>query len=191
MNRKFIRGRMGKLGLALVAVIAVIGGTARASGLGWSGSTKVPPGPNDPRVLQCLAQGRHVCIPETWQKMSAHNPFAHPPSNHPTYISRDSALDFARRFAATSLTPMAPANSTMFAQLMTRVRYESLDTAAGQNFVPDRRRLVWVVTVHANIATSWTLVHRPQIKHVYTVAIDAESGWITDACIGCATLTSN
>ena len=96
--------------------------------------------------------------------------------------------DIARRFAATPLTAQAPASAPVAERLMSRSAYEHLDPAAGHNFLPDPRRLVWVVTVHADMATSGSPAMAPHIEHQYTVVIDAETGWVTDSCIGCATL---
>src|SRR5579884_1719497 len=176
-------------GGSLVFVLAAGAGVVRAV------DSRVTPNqsmrPDDPHLQQCLKQGQHICNPSAWQYLVSHSPVAGPPSANPHYISRDTAIVTALRFAATPQTPVAPASSPVQARMMSRTAYERLDPNGGENYVPDPRRLIWVVTVHASIATSGGPARPPEIKDVYTVAIDAETGWITDACIGCATLTTS
>ena len=50
--------------------------------------------------------------------------------------------------------------------------------AASAQVHPDR--LVWVVTVHADIMTRGGLATAPQLVHVYSLIIDAETGGVPD-----------
>ena len=52
----------------------------------------------------------------------------------------------------------------------------------------DTSRLEWVITVHAPMATDGSPGTPMEIKRVYSVALDAETGQWTDGCIGCAWL---
>jgi hypothetical protein len=73
---------------------------------------------------------------------------------------------------------------------MTRPAYEALAHEA-RNFAVDPTRMVWVITVHADMATSGSPAGAPKIFPVYSIAMDAETGQWTDYCVGCDWLKSS
>ena len=142
--------------------------------------------PADQQVHACIAQGKVNCNPDpgVYATMVAANPPLQPPSANPTYITEQQAVSEARGQG----TPPAPDTVAAFARPMTRPEYERLDGDL-TNFNP--QRMVWVVTVHADMLTDGSPLVKPQVKHVYTIALDAETGIETDACIGCDLIKSS
>jgi hypothetical protein len=55
--------------------------------------------------------------------------------------------------------------------------------AANATVHPDR--MVWVVTVDADVMTAGSFGVQPRLKHMYSVIIDSETGGVTDSCVGC------
>jgi hypothetical protein len=71
---------------------------------------------------------------------------------------------------------------------MTRQSFEQL-APQDPNYAVNHERMLWVVTVHAPMATDGSPGMMPQVKSVYSVAYDAATGQWTDMCIGCAWLS--
>ena len=146
---------------ALVAVIA--GGTMHVM---QAAENRVPP-PFSPTVQACVDAHHPICNPGAYAKLLAQDPLARPPSSHPVYISQDRAMTEARRIAG------APATVVTHELLMSRRAFEDLEK---EHTIHDQDRKVWVVTVHADI----TDMRTGNLAHYYTVAIDGETGVISD-----------
>jgi hypothetical protein len=71
---------------------------------------------------------------------------------------------------------------------MDRSELAALDPGLTENEIPDARRKVWVVTVQDDITVPAGPSRASRVAHVYTEVIDAESGFVTDMCFGCAPL---
>jgi hypothetical protein len=87
----------------------------------------------------------------------------------------------------TPLTPAAPSTAVAYSALLSRPDFEKL-TGQAPNVAINKPRMVWVVTVHAPMATDGSPARPAEIKSVYSVAFDAATGQWTDMCIGCAWL---
>lgn len=171
------------VGLGACAILAVGGAMVVRAGTATAGD------PNDPGIQQCqLAQG--ICNQTAENGRRARNPEAKLPSSSPTYISRATAEEAARIGALTPLTPAAPPNAVVFSQLVSRADFETI-TGVSHNPAVYSTRMVWLVTVHAPMATDGSPSRTPEIKPVYSVAFDAETGQWTDACIGCGWLQTS
>jgi len=187
MNVTSSIGRRLAIGTSGVVVIAATSfGIVRAA----SGTPNAPiaglPLPNDPQIHTCIA-AREVCNPAAEATFVASNPLAQPPSANPAYISRQAAEMRARAASRTALTAAAPAAVVAYSALMSRSAFESIYPGS-KNATINPERKVWVITVHAPMATDGSPGQAPQIKDVYSFAIDAETGHWTDGCIGCALL---
>ncbi len=143
-------------------------------------------GPADP-VLQACQAAHRICDPEAEATRIAASPPAQPPSARPVYLIREVIEDVARRAAHTALTSEAPLTAAVYSALMTRPAFEAL-THEGHNAAVNPNRMVWLVTVHAPMATDGGRSRPPQVFPVYSVVYDAETGHWTDVCIGCAWL---
>ncbi|MGE5102915.1 MAG: hypothetical protein ACM3SX_23255 [Deltaproteobacteria bacterium] len=180
--RRIAFGRLASwLAVGVIALaIAVLGGTKLV------GVAAQPNGPIDPSAACARAGGR--CDPAAEAARAAENVEAQPPTG--VTLSRSDVEARARRLALTPLTPEAPASAIVYSALMTRPAYEALAHEA-RNYAVDVTRMVWVVTVHADMATDGTPGGAPKIFHVYSAAIDAETGQWTDYCVGCDWLPSS
>ena len=143
-------------------------------------------GPNDPNLQACQA-ARGDCNPAALAIIKANNPPYQPPSVNPQYLSRAAVEEAARRGARTPLTPEAPPSAIVYSVLMPRSQFLAFTHEAGNPNL-DTSRLEWVITVHAPMATDGSPGTPMEIKPVYSVALDAETGQWTDGCIGCAWL---
>ena len=128
----------------------------------------VPP-PLSPTIQACVDAHRPVCNPTAYATFVASDPLARPPSAHPVYISRRQAIAEAHRYATDQSTRVFKIR----ARLMLRREFESLDKSWTLH---NQERKVWVVTVYANVPDMRT----SKLAHYYTVAIDAETGIISD-----------
>jgi hypothetical protein len=169
-------------GLLAVATLAVVGPGAVLAASLWA-----PRGPVDPRVDSCAREGG-VCDAAAAAARAATSVLAEAPTG--VALDRAQVEAKARTFALTPLTPEAPATAVAYSALVTRSEYEAI-SHEGRNYAVNVARPVWIVTVHAQTATSGNPARPPQVKDVYSVALDAESGAWTDACIGCAWLSAS
>lgn len=177
--------------LALVSVMVLIVAAAPLNSPPTAGSTGRPfSGPDDPAFLRCLAPGAKVCDSAADAARRAANREAQSPATSPQHLSRQAVEAAARSGARTPLTPEAPANAPTYSALMTRQQFEAISGETRNESVDSGRR-VWVMTVHAPMATSASRSTPSQVKDVYSVALDAETGQWTDACIGCAWLNAS
>ena len=177
------------LGLLAGAGMAALALVATNVWVGGSEEFPVPSaftGLNDPQLQQCV-EAHGVCDPAAESVRRANNPEANPPGDSPVYETREVIELGARRGAKTPLTPEAAATSPTYSALMSRQKFEAI-SGENRNAAVDSRRAVWVVTVHAPMATDGSPGVPPEVKPVYSVAFDAETGQWTDACIGCAWL---
>jgi len=189
--------------LALLAIAALCVLVPRGvNALGGGGDSPVHSGftgLNDPTLQQALAtesaagerddcSAQCLCNRAAEAARKGEKPEASPPEDNPAYFRREKAEAYARAGARTEWSPDgAPATAVVYSALLTRQQFEQL-TPDGHNpgVHPDRK--VWVVTVHAPMWTDGSPSMPPLLKPVYSVALDAETGQWTDACIGCAWL---
>jgi hypothetical protein len=59
------------------------------------------------------------------------------------------------------------------------------NAALAANAIVHPDRMVWLITVRADGMTRSSIAALPQLKHRYSLIIDAEMGRVTDMCIGC------
>lgn len=144
-------------------------------------------GPVDPRTDPCAREGG-TCDPAAAAARVAANLEAQPPTG--IVLDRVVAEAKARALAVSPLSPGAPASATVYSALLTRSEYEKI-AKEGRNYAVNADRKVWVVTVHAPIATSGSPTQPSAIVEVYSVALDGETGQWTDYCIGCAWLNAS
>lgn len=170
--------------LGSVLAVGICSGTVWA--LAVTGSAPLSVGPNDPGIRRCQA-AHAICNQAAEDQRVARNPETRPPSPNAKLIARAQAEAAARLGARTPLTPSAPDTAVTFSQLMTRAEFETA-TGESHNASVYPTRPVWVVAVHAPMATDGSPATPAEIMPVYSVAIDAETGQWTDACIGCAWL---
>jgi len=168
----------------LAVVLAVVPaawtrGGVRASEVPWLG-------PHNSTLRSCQLSGQAVCNPAAKAYFESISPWSHAPAVGAGTISRTQAMRAALTFAETGQTGVAPIASPARAILTTRQELEKLPGNPGVNASADPSRPVWVVTVHADVGIDNLLGNH--VVHVYTVVIDAETGWITDGCKGCDTL---
>ena len=179
-------------GLCVLVLMGVNASTGGANSPAPSGFTSL----NDPalqqaRATESAAGARDdccLCNRAAEAARKGEKPEASPPEENPVYFSREKAEAYARAGARTEWSPDgAPATAVVYSALLTRQQFEQL-TPDGHNpgVHPDRK--VWVVTVHAPMWTDGSPSMPPLLKPVYSVALDAETGQWTDACIGCAWL---
>ena len=125
------------------------------------------------------------------EKCRPRYPLSRPPSASPTYITREQVTSLAHatnRAAGGGIPPSAPT----YAAIMTYREYgEHLHRRKPGNATVNPQRMVWVVTVHADIYTRGTAFSPPAPKHVYTVIYDAETGTFIGACVGCDHITAD
>jgi len=176
--------------VTVIFLLTVAIGVAAIHPAGGAASPTVFMGPDDPALKACQAAHTQMCNPEAESTRLAASLPAQPPSANPSYLSRQTIEAVAKRAAHTPLTPAAPITAVVYSALMPRPAYEALAHET-HNAAVNAQRMVWVVTVHAPMATDGSPSRPPEIKHVYSVAYDAETGHWTDACIGCAWLNQS
>lgn len=174
--------------LVLVAVLAIAAMSAGGQVIALvAGEQASPKGPVDPRTDPCAREGG-ICDVTAAAARAAANVEAQAPTG--IVIYRLQAEAKARALALTPQTPEAPAAAVVYSVLLTRPELEAI-SHEGRNYAVNLARPVWVVTVHASIATSGSPVQPAKIVDVYSVALDAETGQWTDYCIGCEWLTAS
>lgn len=176
-----VRGKTSLIVVSLVIAAGASGVAAVAAGTsGLSAANRLAP--DNPTVMACVSRRGQDCNPNPAVRATfvAGNPIAQQPNAHPTYISEQAAISRARG-AADAASPTS-------ARLMTRAGLQALDPNLAENGIANPDRKIWVVTVHGNTLTMGDPEHKPRLVHVYTVVVDAESGIVTDSCVGCATL---
>src|SRR5579871_1998079 len=102
------------------------------------------------------------------------NWYSRPPDPKATHQSEDEVLARARG---------GHADAPAFALLVPYREVAAANAALAANATVHPDRMVWVVTVRADIATKGSIVSPPQPKHVYSLIIDAETGGVPDLCI--------
>jgi hypothetical protein len=186
----------GPAWFALTAIVVLLALEAHGTTAAWSRVTGtgvyVDPhslysGPNDAALRACQ-EALADCNPAATEAIAATNPPYQPPSANPQSLSRAVVEAAARSGARTPLTPEAPLSAVVYSALMPRSQVAALFLGAASNPGLDQTRLEWVITVHAPMATDGSPGMGPEVKPVYSVALDAETGQWTDACIGCAWL---
>ncbi len=171
--------------LGAILVVGLIGlGAVHVT----AGTTAI--GPTAPQMRACLAAHQRVCNPSAEATRVANTQEAQPPSANPAYLSRTIAEARARAAALTPSSAAAPATVVVYSALMTRPDFDAL-THESDNAAMNAQRKIWVVTVHAPMATDGSPSRAAEIKDVYSIALDAETGHWTDECIGCAWLHQN
>lgn len=165
-----------------VGIVALAGSITRAHGSGGQPAANTRFLPNNPAMQNCVRSKARFCYPDVEQTAVARNPADGPPSTKPHYISEDQAVAIARDVARMGSSGPAPQSAKVIAQLMAGT--EAPEHNGGANL----ERKVWVVTIHADMWTMGGPAAPAVLKHVYTVDIDAETGTVTDYCIGCASL---
>lgn len=177
VGRRLVFSAVALLFLGLMAGASVAAGRA---GL-VVGALPLAAGPVDPLRDPCAHEGR-LCNPAARVNQVAANLEAQPPTG--VVLNRDSVERIARGMARTPITPEAPPDAIIFSALMSRSEYEAI-SREGSNYAVNRERQIWVITVHAPTATSGSAARPPAVFPAYSVALDAETGQWTDACIGC------
>lgn len=151
-----------------------------------AGALAAPQGPVDPKQACAVAGGR--CDPVAEAARVAENVEAQAPTG--IALSRTRVEQLARGLGKTPLTPQVSDTAPTFSALMSRSAFEAVSGEA-HNYAVNPDRQVWVVTVHANMATDGSPGRAPQVFPVYSVAMDAETGQWTDYCVGCEWLTAS
>ena len=95
-------------------------------------------------------------------------PFARPPDPNAILLTQAEALAKARRGNAD-----APAHA-----LLVPYREVTAANTLGSNWTVHPDRMVWAVTVHADIMTRGSIATPSQLVHVYSLIIDAETGGV-------------
>lgn len=169
------------------AVVAAAAVTIILSAPSVAGVLSRPGGPVDPTTTACARVGGR-CDPAAEAARVAANREAQPPTG--VVLPRANVEALARGLAKTPLTPDAAIGATVYSALTSRPQFEALSHEA-HNYSVNADRAVWVVTVHAQMATSGTPAQPPTVFDVYSVALDAETGQWTDYCVGCEWLTTS
>jgi len=99
-------------------------------------------------------------------------------------LSRGEIEQLARRNFG--VNPSAP----VFTAEMTKSDAESAFAISLGGGV-DPSRPVWVVTVNVLMHTDGGPSRAPKLMHSYSAIVNAESGQVTDDCIGCSWLSAN
>jgi len=180
-GRRWTRLAVTTSAVAVLAALALEGGNgvSQARPVISDGPGNAAP-PAFQTMVACERSGNRVCNPEAEATSEAGNPLSQPPSPHPKYLTLDEVTARVRGTATT--TP------EIHARFMSYPDFERLSGEYSSTVHP--ARMVWVVTVHADEWTQATLQRGPQLVHYYTVVIDAETGMVSDSCIGCNLITS-
>lgn len=177
-------------GVISVACIAVAG-AADASGSSHAAGRAAVSAAPDASAQACVDAGGVVCDPSapSVQELKG-QAFAQVPSPDAKLISRAAAEAQARAVVATTMGVSAAtlAAAPTFSAEMTGTEFtREFEVPRSANV--DESRPVWVISVHASIRTDG--VAKTSIKDWYSAVIDAQSGIITDGCIGCGWLSES
>jgi hypothetical protein len=170
-----------KIGLALTLLAASVAGVAVAEGAG--GGQGPPSLAQNPTVQACMNRGEDFCnpTPGTRETFVAESWYSKPPNSNASHMTEAEALERARgNYAA------APA----FAVLVPYRDVAAADPALAANATVNPDRMVWVVTVHADVRTQGPFGAPGQLRHAYSLVIDAENRGVTDFCVGCEAVRS-
>ena len=138
-----------------------------------------PGGINNHKLVACM-QAQHTCNPQasSWKQLHALD-VSKPPSRNAHLMTSQAAASEARdMFHGAS-------NSAAGSALMTGRAFQR-QFHVDRNLYINENRLIWVVTVKTRVRTDGGPARRGKVFDQASVIIDAASGAVTDACIGCA-----
>ncbi len=145
-------------------------------------SPSVPPGYtglNDPALKACM-QAHQICNSAAYKQDFGSETETAPIPQGAALMARASA----EAVAIGSSTITSPTYSAMMSGVQADAKF-----SIGRPLSYDSSRPVWVVAVHAHVATDGGPAAAGKAKDAFSVVIDAASGRVTDMCIGCAWLT--
>lgn len=137
-----------------------------------------------PGLSRCM-ESHSVCNEDAQRERVQNFTPLQPPSTSST-----SAMTMEEAIARAKLySPEASASSPTIAKETTLRGLAQMRGTSGSEFGGvNLDRKVWVVTVHAPLATDGRPGHPPVVKVAYTVVFDEGSRAGLELCIGCATL---
>jgi hypothetical protein len=173
----------------ILACMLGLAGIATGTALRVRGADNTPRHPQAPlspqnaSVQACIQRSETNCNPDASANATyvAASPWTQPPSPNAKYISEEQAKTDARAGLPASERGSAPA----YAKLMTFAALQATGSSLGNDSQIDSRRMVWVVTVHADVYFSDGPVGEPHLVHVFTDVIDAATREMFEYCNGC------
>lgn len=153
------------LGLASVGALAVADASSNS---GSAVSTK---------LATCLHTEK-VCNQSAWKQLTA-LPVAQPPAAHARLVTSASVIARARSLTRAAAT--APAATALMTGTQFQHRY-----GVSRNAYINETRSVWIVTVKTLMRTDGSPARPGKLFDQVSFAIDAQTGAVTDECIGCA-----